>query len=227
MLSAMASKHWLDPVARRLLQAAGQIPAQTPQAPGLSPAAAESQSIERDLLELKLRQEPGRRLNNATEVRLAAELGWRLDVNRATAGDWLRLPGMGAEHVDLLMRLQAGGVQLSGPEDLERLLNLPKAVVASWQPLLQYNWYGGPAAHPATKPLDINHATGHQLQALGLNQERCNRLLRERARQPFSDLADLQQRLQLPPEQIESWIGKVSFGQGLAGPSLPLPGRPR
>ena len=32
-----------------------------------------------------------------------AALGWRLDVNRATAADWRRLPGLTAVHVDLLL----------------------------------------------------------------------------------------------------------------------------
>ncbi|MEB3172382.1 MAG: type II secretion system protein GspK [Cyanobacteriota bacterium] len=228
LLPPMARKHWLDPLARRLLLAAGQIAAEQagPQTRAAQLQEPSSDSVERELLELKLRQQPGRRLENATEVRLAAELGWRLDVNRATAADWLRLPGISADHVDLLMRLQAGGVQLSGPEDLERLLNLPQAVVASWQPLLQYRWYGSPALAAAQGCVDINHATARQLQALGLTPQRCTRLLRERARQPFSDLADLQQRLQLPAEQIEAWIGKVRFGQGLAGPSLPLARQP-
>lgn len=222
----MVRKHWLDPLARRLLIATGQLP------PAQQPAAASQQrnqqsGVERDLLELKLRQQPGRRLQNATEVRLAAELGWRLDVNRATAADWLRLPGMTADQVDLLLRLQAGGVQLSGPEDLERLLQLPATVVASWQPLLDYRWYGQQPASAGPTPIDINQATAPQLVQLGMTRQRSARLLRERARAPFRDLADLQQRLQLPAELIEAWIGKVCFGRGLAGPTLPLPGQPR
>jgi len=240
MLPEMARKHWLDPLARRLLLATGQwvAPAAAPAAlvarpqqqpatdlsttPSAASSPASSLEIERDLLELKLRQQPNRRLADAREVRLAAELGWRLDVNRATAADWLRLPGITADHVDLLMRLQAGGVQLSGPDDLARLLELPQALVASWQPLLQYRWYGEPAAGALPPPLDLNQASPLQLQQLGLSPQRGSRLLRERARRPFTDLADLQHRLQLPPELIEGWIGKVRFGQGQAGPQLPL-----
>jgi hypothetical protein len=63
-------------------------------------------------------------------VRHAAALGWRLDVNRATAADWQRLPGISPHQVDLLLRLQRGGVQLSGPDDLQRLLELPADQVA-------------------------------------------------------------------------------------------------
>lgn len=226
----MGQKHWLDPLARRLLIATGQLP-QTPpteagstQAPQADMGAAD---LERELLELKLRQQPGRRLQNAEEVRLAAELGWRLDVNRATATDWLRLPGITADHVNLLIRLQNGGVQLSGADDLARLLELPAAVIASWKPLLAFRWYGEPPAAAGPARLDLNQANDRQLQELGLSSQRRARLLRERARRPFQDLADLQQRLQLPAELIESWIGRVSFSPAPAGPKLPRPGSQR
>ena len=39
------------------------------------------------LLALQLAQQPGRRLTSAKEVERLAALGWRLDVNRATAAD--------------------------------------------------------------------------------------------------------------------------------------------
>jgi ubiquinone biosynthesis protein Coq4 len=68
------------------------------------------------------------------------------------------------------------------------------------------------------------HGLGLWLQSLGLSSQRRARLLRERARRPFQDLADLQQRLQLPADLIASWIGRVSFTPAPAGPSLPQPG---
>ncbi|MEB3185408.1 MAG: hypothetical protein VKM97_05945 [Cyanobacteriota bacterium] len=237
----MAQRHWLDPLARLLLQAAGQIrpdpPATAPrqqaqQQQGLEreavdPKAVDREQVERELLALKLRQNPALRLRDAREVRHAAALGWRLDVNRATRADWLRLPGMPPQHVDLLLRLQAGGVQLSGAEDLQRLLELPTAVVAAWQPLLDFRWYGEAPATPPEPRLDLNRARLPDLQALGLSPERSQRLLRERARAPFRDLADLQQRLQLPPDLVEHWIGKVRFGDGPSGPVLPGSNGPR
>jgi DNA uptake protein ComE-like DNA-binding protein len=240
----MAQRHWLDPLARRLLQATGQIPPDprprsSPESQAKSGSSAaplrpetlpqnelqqnplKQEAVERDLLALKLRHNPGLRLSSADEVRHAAALGWHLDVNRATRADWLRLPGMEPHHVDLLLRLQAGGVQLSGAEDLQRLLELPATVVADWLPLLDFRWYGEPPATPPEPRLDLNQARLPDLQALGLSPERSQRLLRERARAPFRDLADLQQRLQLPPDLVERWIGKVRFGTGPIGPVLP------
>ena len=95
----MARRHWLDPLARRLLIATGQLPAPTPspalapQAPIVEPADDHQETVERELLALRLAQNPALRLRDAAEVRRAARLGWGLDVNRASAADWLRLPG--------------------------------------------------------------------------------------------------------------------------------------
>jgi len=219
----MARRHWLDPLARRLLIASGQI---KPPAAGVGGAGAEAlhnDSVERDLLALRLAQNPALALRNATEVRHAAALGWSLDVNRATAADWGRLPGCGREQVDLLLRLQKGGVQLSGPEDLRAVLELDAALLASWLPLLSFRWYGEPPAPAGPVPVAVNLASARDLAALPeLTAERCARLLRERARGSFRDLADLRDRLGLPPAVVEQWIARVSFEPGRPGPDLPL-----
>jgi hypothetical protein len=185
--------------------------------------ALHNDSVERDLLALRLAQNPALALRTATEVRHAAALGWSLDVNRATAADWGRLPGCGREQVDLLLRLQKGGVQLSGPEDLRAVLELDAALLASWLPLLSFRWYGEPPAPAGPVPVAVNLASARDLAALPeLTAERCARLLRERARGSFRDLADLRDRLGLPPAVVERWIARVSFEPGRPGPDLPL-----
>jgi DNA uptake protein ComE-like DNA-binding protein len=239
----------LDPLARRLLIASGQIkpPASGADGTGSGGAVAgagaagaagsggasaaealhnealHNDSVERDLLALRLAQNPALALRTATEVRHAAALGWSLDVNRATAADWGRLPGCGREQVDLLLRLQKGGVQLSGPEDLRAVLELDAALLASWLPLLSFRWYGEPPAPAGPVPVAVNLASARDLAALPeLTEERCARLLRERARGSFRDLADLRDRLGLPPAVVERWIARVSFEPGRPGPDLPL-----
>jgi hypothetical protein len=226
----MASRHWLDPLARRLLIATGQLPAPAPAsnpAPAPSPAPDDHQEVvEQELLALRLAQNPSLRLRDAEEVRRAARLGWGLDVNRATAADWLRLPGCRPEQVDLLLRLQAGGVQLSGPEDLQQLLGLHDTLLAAWLPLLRFHWYGDP---PPTgrAPVAVNRAAPDELQdRLGLSPERCRRLLSERERVPFRDLAELQQRLHLPAAVVEGWIGRVAFDPPEASPARQPPALP-
>ncbi|MDI9405445.1 MAG: hypothetical protein QM522_01950 [Chitinophagaceae bacterium] len=219
-------RHWLDPLARRVLRAAGVLPAQPrpaapspPRRPALADPAPDR--VEQELLAMKLRQNPQQPFRDASELTLAASLGWRLDVNRAGANDWERLPGLTDKQRDLLLRLQAGGVQLSGPEDLQRLLEVSDEQLRTWLPVLEFRWYGAPAPAGTPDRLDLNRATAVQLQALGLAPERIQRLQRERLRQPFQDLADLQQRLQLPATLVEQWIGRVCFGNGPVGPVLP------
>ena len=93
-----------------------------------------------------------------------------------------------------------------------------------WQPHLLFRWYSEPP-NPVAAAMDLNNASGLQLQTLGLSPERQQRLLRERSRQAFRDIADLQERLLLPAGVIEELIGKVCFGPAAAsscGPELPL-----
>ena len=83
----MARGHWLDPLARSLLEATGQLPRRARPKPAVPDVAVpdlpepgeqeHNSAVERDLLELKLRQNPARRLSDGAEVRHAADLGWR------------------------------------------------------------------------------------------------------------------------------------------------------
>jgi DNA uptake protein ComE-like DNA-binding protein len=217
-------RHWLDPLARQVLRATGQLPPGPSVASG-SPseplATAPTDPIDHELLALKQRQNSPMPDGSFSEPGSSCEPGWRLDVNRASAADWERLPGLTGQQRDLLLRLQAGGVQLSGPEDLQHLLEVSDSLLRSWLPLLEFRWYSAPAPAAPPQRLDLNRATAAQLQELGLTTDRIQRLQRERLRQPFRDLADLQQRLQLPATLVERWIGKVCFGSGPMGPVLP------
>ena len=187
----MGRNHWLDPLARRVLQATGQIPA-PPRTPRQEPALAPTQP------------------------------SWFLDVNRASQEQWLQLPGCSDDTADLLMRLQRGGVQFTSAEDLFRLLELPVDLQALWEPHLVFHWYGDAPPQPTTAALDLNNATPEALQQLNWPENRLQRLLQERRRAGFNDLADLQERLCLPASAVEALIGQVSFGSRRAGPSLPM-----
>ncbi|MEB3317194.1 MAG: hypothetical protein VKO39_03520 [Cyanobacteriota bacterium] len=203
----MARRHWLDPLARRLLIATGQIPAPPTRAarPAIVGDADHAEAVERELGELKRAQATG-----------------LVDVNRATASEWLQLPGCTAEQADLLVRLQAGGVQLSGPDDLRSLLRLEARTLSEWLPRLVFHWYGEPAPM-APRPVAINRAGAAELrERLELCSQRLSRLQQERLRAPIRDLADLQERLGLPATVVEAWIGRVSFEAPDPPPLAPL-----
>ena len=189
----MPRSHWLDPLARRVLQATGQLPA--------SPRPAPAQP-------LPAVPEPP---------------AWVMDVNRASRDQWLQLPGCSQDTADLLVRLQRGGVQFASADDLFRLLELPSDLVRLWTPHLLFQWHGDAPPQPQAAPLDLNNASTDQLALLGWPEQRLANLMRERRRAGFKDLADLQERLCLPASSVEALIGRVSFGSRRAGPSLPLP----
>ena len=157
-----------------------------------------------------------------TQQPLLAWPSWQIDVNRATVSDWQRLPGCTDEMSALLLRLQQGGVQLSGLDDLTLLLNLTPELRECWRPHLLFRWYGDSPPGPDQPLVDLNSAALPTLQVtLNWTPERLQRLIRERQRRPFSNLADLQERLTLPAAVIEQLIGSVRFGSRSAGPTLP------
>ena len=82
-----------------------------------------------------------------------------IDVNRASAEQWRQLPGCSDAMVDLLLRLQRGGVQFSQLEDLAQLLDLPEELRNQWQPHLIFRWHGDAPPLPQPKPLDLNGAS--------------------------------------------------------------------
>ena len=189
---SMARQHWLDPLARKLLQATGDLPPDPVQA---KPAP--------------------RATPNPVET-------WSLDVNRATPEQWKKLPGCSEAMVDVLMRLQRGGVQFSQLDDLALLLNLPADLKDLWTPHLVFRWHGDSPVLPEQPPLDLNAAAPTLIETtLNWPKPRLQRLIQERRLKPFEHLADLQERMCLPPDAVEQLIGRVSFGARPSGPSLP------
>ena len=146
---------------------------------------------------------------------------WFVDVNRATANDWLKLPGCNEYMADLLIRLQNGGVQFTDADDIFRLLELPKNLSLLWRPHLLFNWYGDLPSQIKSPPLDLNNASAKELIKLGWKENRIYALIKERRKKSFKDLAELQERLCLPASSVEALIGRVCFGKRKEGPSLP------
>lgn len=190
----MARRHWLDPLARKVLQAMGDLP--------------------------KDACRSGK--NNWYDQEPEVPPNWCIDVNRASAEQWRQLPGCSEMMVDQLLRLQQGGVQFSQMEDLAQLLDISESLCEQWRPHLIFRWHGDAPQLPEQVPLDLNAASPSLLaKTLPWPDERVERLIAERRREPFQNLADLQERLCLPPATVEALIGRVCFGARPAGPSLP------
>ena len=205
----MAKGHWLDPLARKILRATGKLSQSKDNSSRKKKHGIKS--IEKELERIKRKQD-----------KKVIPITFSIDVNRASASDWKQLPGCTSEMIELLLRLQQGGVQLSGAEDLFQLLELPSHLATKWHPHLIFQWYGSPPSVTKSASLDLNSASKVTLQKnLRWPDARINRLIRGRQRRPFENLADLQERLALSPSIIEKLIGSVRFGTKQAGPSLP------
>lgn len=190
----MARRHWLDPLARKVLQAMGDLP-KDPARVDTTPWPVEESTVAPSCC---------------------------IDVNRATAEQWRQLPGCSEVMVDQLLRLQQGGVQFSQLGDLAQLLDISESLCEQWSPHLIFRWHGDAPQLQEQTPLDLNAASATLLSIKLLwPNERIERLITERRREPFQNLADLQERLCLPPAAVEALIGRVRFGARPAGPSLP------
>ena len=176
--------------------------------------------MELELLSLKLHQNPWLALPDGASVQRAARLGVRLDVNRAPAAQWRRLPGMHWQWIDQLLQLQRQGRPIHDVAELAQRLGAPPALLRLWQPVLVFHSHG---ERPRPLPLvDVNGASGPQLSGLpGLDQAQVALLLRERQRGRFRSLADLQNRLRLPDAVMASLAGRLRCGHGPIPPDLP------
>ena len=217
--SLTAKGHWLDPLARRLLQATGHLQRDSvaTTAPG---QASHDEAVELELLSLKLHQNPWLLLPDGASVQRAARLGVQLDVNRAPAAQWRRLPGMHWQWIDQLLQLQRQGKHIRDLAALGQQLGAAEGLLRLWQPVLVFRAHG---PRPPLPPLvDVNGASGRQLASLGrLDGDQVALLLRERQRGRFLSLADLQSRLQLPDPMMATLAGRLHCGRGPVPPDLP------
>ncbi|MGF1524789.1 MAG: helix-hairpin-helix domain-containing protein [Leptolyngbyaceae cyanobacterium] len=149
----------------------------------------------------RLQRDPFSRLTSVEEIPIAAALGIRIDANQATIDDWLRLPGISIHQARTLTHLSHSGVSFHCIEDLAAALGIPCRQLIPLRPLLQFCYYD-PASTAEPVPISLNQATQDQLLALpGLSPLLAERILNERQRSPFTNWADIHQRLRLTPEQ--------------------------
>ncbi|MEP0908125.1 ComEA family DNA-binding protein [Leptolyngbya subtilissima ST-M1] len=148
--------------------------------------------------------QPSYRLQSYQEVEAAAKLGFALDVNRATVDDWLRLPGLSIRQAQGLVRLRQAGVQFHCLEDLAAALGTAPAQLTPLAAVLSFCYY---EEHCGTLPtVSLNQATVSCLVRLpGVPAALAEAIVWERShRGPYQDLADLQNRLGLPPDLVQS-----------------------
>jgi DNA uptake protein ComE-like DNA-binding protein len=159
-------------------------------------------------LRLRLQQDPYYRFQSFEEVQLAVQLGIRIDVNQATADDWLRLPGLSIHQARSLAQLTGSGVALTGLADLAAALGLSEQRLQPLAPILQFCYYDPESAiQPIT--IHVNQASlEHLTRVPAIDLYLARRIVQQR---PFRNLVDLQQRLQLSPPLTTALLHHLRF----------------
>ncbi len=155
-------------------------------------------------------QDPHYRFQSLAELTTAAELGVKIDANRATVDDWLRLPGISIHQAKSLVTLQNAGVEFYSIEDIAAALGMPFQRIQSWSLVLSFQY-----RHPDLQILqfDVNQATAAELQQLAeISPVLAQTIVANRLEQGrYQDLVNFQQRLSLPGTLLASLMYHLKF----------------
>ncbi|NJL22703.1 MAG: ComEA family DNA-binding protein [Leptolyngbyaceae cyanobacterium SM1_3_5] len=156
----------------------------------------------------RIKHDPFYRLQSISEVQLAIELGVRIDVNRASMDDWLRLPGISIHQARSIAALTQSGVQLFCLEDVAAALDVPVSRLESIAPILQFCYYD--AIAPET--MNANTAAVELLTRIpAVDLYLARAIVEGRRLGKYRNLADLQQRLNLPPQLTAELLHYLRF----------------
>lgn len=163
-------------------------------------------------LRSRLQQDPYYRFQSFEEVALAVELGIGIDVNRAEVDDWLRLPGLSIHQARTLVSLRKSGVQFHCLEDIAAALSLSPQRLQPLLPILQFCYYD-PCSPCTIPPTNLNTASVETLVRIpAVDLFLARAIVHNRTQRGlYRNLADLQQRLQLPPSLTEALMHYVCF----------------
>ncbi|MGF1602357.1 MAG: helix-hairpin-helix domain-containing protein [Thermosynechococcaceae cyanobacterium] len=156
--------------------------------------------------------DPYCRFNSVAEVLAAAELGVRIDVNKAGVDDWLRLPGLSIHQARMLVQLVQGGVQFYAVDDIASALGMPPARLQPLVPILLFCFYDADSPYESQR-VNPNTASVEQLQDIpGITASVARGIIRDRiSAGPYQNLANFQQRLRLSGSVVQALLPYLYF----------------
>jgi len=161
----------------------------------------------------RILKDPYYRLQSQQEVQLAAKLGLKIDVNQATVDDWLRLPGLSIHQARALAQLTRSGVHFYSVEDMAAALGLSPRSLAHLEPVLAFCYYN-PEEPLTIPPVNVNTASIEELTRIpAVDLFLARTIVKTRQTQgAYRNLAELQQRLTLPPHLVSELLHYLRFG---------------
>lgn len=158
-----------------------------------------------------LAQDSYYRFRSADEVQLGVKLGVRIDANRATIDDWLRLPGISIHQARALVELSRSGTPLTCWEDVAAATGLGLQRLQAFGEVVQFYYYD-PESAVTPRQLNVNHASVDELVLILGDRSLAERLVYYRQRLgPYKDWLDLKHRLQLPPSVVTKLLHYLRF----------------
>lgn len=147
------------------------------------------------------------RFRSLQEVKWGAQLGVRIDANRATVDDWLRLPGFSIHQARALVELSRSGTVFTGWEEVAAVTGLALEGLQPLGDIVQFYFYD-PDSAIAPPPVSLNRASLEQLMTLpNIDIGLAQKILDQRRQGgPYRSWLELKRRLQLPPAVLSAWL---------------------
>ncbi|MBE9068995.1 ComEA family DNA-binding protein [Leptolyngbya cf. ectocarpi LEGE 11479] len=161
-------------------------------------------------LKKTLAQDSYYRFRSADEVQLGVKSGVRIDANRATIDDWLRLPGISIHQARALVELSHSGISLTCWEDVAVVTGIGLHHLQAFGEMVQFYYYD-PESAVTPRQLNVNQASVEELTVL-VDRSLAERLVYYRQRWgPYQGWLDLKHRLQLPPDVVTKLLHYLRF----------------
>ncbi|TVQ42608.1 MAG: ComEA family DNA-binding protein [Gloeocapsa sp. DLM2.Bin57] len=134
----------------------------------------------------------------------------KIDVNRATVDDWLKLPGISIRQAQYLVELVGMGVQMLSLEDLAAALSMSVTQVKAWESALCFYYYDLEGIPVQVNP---NLASQEQLGKIpGISEYLAIKIVENRQEKgKYRNLVDFAQRLGLEKEAIADLMHYLKF----------------
>ena len=149
---------------------------------------------------------------SADEVKWGVKSGLKINANRATVDDWLRLPGISIHQARALVELCRSGTVLTCWEDVAAVTGIGLHHLEAFDDAVQFYYYD-PNSAITPQSLNVNQATVQQLLAIpAIDMVLAKQLIQSRQRfGPYRDWLDLKQRLQLSPQIVTALLHYLRF----------------
>ena len=155
-------------------------------------------NFSRNAIIKKIQSNPYYRFQSEAEIKIAGELGIKIDANMATVDDWLRLPGISITQARNLVEIANSGIHFLCLEDLANALGISVLKIQCWQPVLYFAYYASDSFYSPAK-VNPNNASIEQLTKIpNLHKDIAEKIILDReVNGKYLHIADLRKRLNL------------------------------